>query len=337
MQDKLGSTDFSNWRQVVKPYETPHTKKGLWQVFNTVIPYYILWVLMWKSLSVSYGLTLLLSVIAGLFLIRIFVLFHDCCHQCFVPSRRLNEIIGQILGVIVFTPLHYWRHGHAVHHATSGDLDRRGIGDVWTATVEEYKQMSPRRKFMYRLYRNPVLLFGLAPAFKFLIHHRFVDRADSRLQHRRSVYWTNLGIIVYIALLSWLFGFRNFWLIQVPVMTIGGAVGVWLFYVQHQFEDSYWDRHESWDFLTAALLGSSYYQLPGILHWFTANIGFHHIHHLSPKIPNYHLARCHFENAMFREIEGVTIRKSLKSLRYRLWDEDARIYTGFHAARSRAE
>jgi omega-6 fatty acid desaturase (delta-12 desaturase) len=283
---------------------------------------------MYLSISVSYWLTLPLAILAGGFLVRTFIISHDCGHGSFFESRKANDILGFITGVLTFTPYHHWRWEHALHHSSSGDLDRRGTGDVWTLTVQEYLESSRWRRFAYRLARNPIVLFVLAPLFLFLIRQRFPSPKAAR-RERHSVYWTNLALFGLAAGLSWVFGIKTYLLIQSTILMVAGAAGVWLFYVQHQFEGVYWERTEKWDYTTAALQGSSFYKLPRVLQWFSGNIGFHHIHHLSPRIPNYHLEKCHDADPLFQSVKPVTLFSSLKSFTFRLWDEQRRRLVGY--------
>jgi len=306
---------------------------GVWQLVNTLVPYAALWCLMYLSLQVSVWLALPLAVLAAGFLVRVFIIFHDCGHGSFLPSRRANDIVGYITGVLALTPYYHWRWEHALHHATSGDLDRRGVGDVWTLTVREYLDASRWKRFAYRLARNPVVLFGIAPIVLFAIMQRIPSGKAPR-RERHSVAWTNLGIVCLGAALSWAFGFKTYLLLQLLVMAIAGCAGIWLFYVQHQFEGAYWERSADWDYATAALKGSSFYKLPKVLQWFSGNIGFHHIHHLSPRIPNYHLEKCHRAEPLFQTVKPVTLLASLKSLTFRLWDEQRQRLVGYRALRA---
>jgi omega-6 fatty acid desaturase (delta-12 desaturase) len=278
------------------------------------------------SLDVSYWLTLLLSIPTAGFLVRIFIIFHDCGHGSFFASRRANDLVGAFTGVLTFTPYHRWRRAHAVHHATAGDLDRREMGDVWTMTVMEYIEAPAVRRLGYRLYRNPVIMFTLGSWLSFLVFQRFWYREGKR--ERNSVLWTNLALLFIVVVASFTIGLKAYLLVQLPVLFLAATAGVWLFYVQHQFEGVYWERHENWDYMDAALRGSSFYKLPRLLQWFSGNIGFHHIHHLSPRIPNYNLEQCHNENPLFH-IEPVTLRSSLNSLGFRLYDEEHRRLVGF--------
>src|SRR5882724_12472363 len=271
------SQSIPAWKTIVARYQQPAHWRAIWQIVNTLVPYGVLWYLMYLSLSISYWLTVPLALLAGGFLVRVFIISHDCGHGSFFQSRRANNILGFITGVLTFTPFHHWRWEHAIHHATSGDLDRRGTGDVWTLTVQEYLESSRWKRFAYRLARNPVILFGLAPLFLFLIKQRF-PAMKAAPRERYSVYWTNLAILGIAGWLSFFFGLKAYLLLQFVIMMVAGSVGVWLFYVQHQFEGVYWERAKDWDYSTAALKGSSFYKLPRILQWFSGNIGFHHIH-----------------------------------------------------------
>ena len=320
------------WNEAIAKHQVPRLRRSIWQLVNTLLPYAALMSLMAWTAQRSYWITLALAVPAGGFLARIFILFHDCAHGSFFRSSRANEVWGVLMGVLVFTPYRDWRHEHALHHASSGDLDRRGKGDVWTLTVQEYLEASGWKRLGYRLARNPVVLFFLAPLCLFLIDHRF-PRTGGGKRERASVYWTNAALLWVASGGSLAVGLKTYLLIQVPVLMVAATVGVWLFYVQHQFEDAYWERGKDWDFVATALNGSSFYQLPGFLQWFTGSIGFHHVHHLSPAIPNYNLEKCHREHPMFQEVKPLTLRSSLKSLRLRLWDEQRRKLVSYRRLR----
>ncbi len=308
------------WMKTMADYTNPDLKKSVWQIINSFVPYIGLWVLMVLSFNVSYLLTLALAVLAAGFLVRIFIIFHDCGHGSFFKSQKANHILGSIAGLLAFTPYFEWRYEHGVHHGTSGDLDRRGRGDVWTMTVDEYKAASRWKKITYRVYRHPFFMLVFGPIFSFIIAYRF-PTSNSKKRERWSVHLTNLALLALAAIMSLTIGFKTYVLIQLPVMLIAGSAGIWLFYVQHQYEGVYWERHENWDFITAALNGASFYKLPKVLQWFSGNIGFHHVHHLSSRIPNYNLEKCHLENKELQRIEPITLVKSLKSLNYRLYDE----------------
>ena len=287
-------TPDPNWPQTLAKYEQPDFRKALLQLLDTCIPYVGLWGLMIYLVrqGYAYWMTLAVAVVAAGLFVRLFIVFHDCCHGSFFASRRANRILGHITGILTFTPYEKWRRSHARHHATVGDLDRRGVGDVWTMTVAEYVAAPWRKRFAYRMVRNPFVMFGLGPSAVFLIDHRFAHRGAKKQEHH-SVIITNLAIGALVAISSVTIGIRTYLMIQLPVTLIAVTIGFWLFYVQHQFERVYWTRHEAWDPMRAALEGSSYYKLPRILQWFSGNIGLHHIHHIRPGIPNYHLQQCY--------------------------------------------
>jgi len=322
----------TSWKKAVARYQTPSVGRSLWQLANSVVPFVVLWYLAYRSLAVSYWLTLALAVPAAGFMVRIFIIFHDAGHGSFFKSQRANTLVGYLTGILTFTPFDQWRHDHAIHHATAGDLDRRGVGDVPTMTVKEWREAPPVKRWSYRLMRNPLVLFGVGQLAVFLVSHRFFSPKAGR-REKWSVVWTNLALAALIGGLCWLIGWKAFVLVELPIVWLGGAIGEWLFYVQHQFQGVYWARHADWDYLSSAMKGASYYKLPRLLQWFTGNIGFHHIHHLSPKIPNYNLERCHRENPMFHSAPTLTLRSSLNSLRLRLYDEDSGRMVGFAAAK----
>jgi omega-6 fatty acid desaturase (delta-12 desaturase) len=320
------------WKEIVAKYQKPSTPLAVWQLVNTLGPYVLLWIGMYVTMSISWWLAIPLAVLSGAFLVRIFIIFHDCGHGSFFKSKRANDWVGMLTGLLTFTSYYQWKWEHSVHHASAGDLDKRGIGDIWTMTVQEYLESSRWRRFSYRLARNPVILFLIAPLFLFLVRERFPN-PSANARDRRSVYWMNLAILVMVVSMSWVFGLKSYLVLQLVSMGVAGAAGVWMFYVQHQFEDVYWERGEDWDFVEAALQGSSYYKLPRVLQWFSGNIGFHHIHHLSSRIPNYNLERCHRSHALFREVKAITLFSSLKTLKLRLWDEKQRKLVGYRALR----
>jgi omega-6 fatty acid desaturase (delta-12 desaturase) len=321
------NSEKNTWRQIVKNYQNPNHRKSIWQLMNTLIPYFILWALMIYAIQISYWLVLPLAFLAGGLVVRLFIFFHDCGHWSFFKTAKANHWVGSILGVLVFTPFFQWRQSHAVHHATAANLDKRGVGDVWTMTVEEFLAAAWWKKLFYRIYRNPLIMFGIGPLLTFLVLHRLPSKSFKK-REQNSVHWTNLALVLVIILMSLLIGFKNYLLIQLPVIWIASTAGVWLFYVQHQFEGVYWERNQDWDFVRAGLEGSSFYQLPKILQWFSGSIGFHHIHHLSPRIPNYKLEKCHRENSIFH-VQPIKLWSSLKSLTFRLWDEKKRQLVNF--------
>ena len=316
-------------------YQQPDLRKAIWQVVNTLVPYVALWILMVYTIhtGISYWITFLLAVVASGFLVRIFIFFHDCGHQSFFASRKANTILGYICGLLTFTPFDDWTHSHGVHHATAANLDRRGTGDVWTMTVEEYLAAPLRQRLAYRFVRNPLVTFILGPIGVFILNQRFPSKGANR-RDVISVIITDLAMLAMIVTLSVTIGFWTYVKIQLPITVIGGGLGIWLFYVQHQFEGVYWARHEEWDRVRSALEGSSFYKLPKVLQWFTGNIGFHHVHHIRPRIPNYNLQRAHEEVSVFQSVKPITLKKSLKSLRMNLWDEDQQKLVSFRSLRA---
>ncbi len=322
----------AEWKKIVAEYQKPSLLRAIWQMINTIVPYIFLWYLMYLSLAVSWWLVVPLAVLAGALLVRAFIIFHDCGHGSFFKSQRANDITGFITGVLTFTPYYHWRWEHSLHHASTGDLDRRGVGDIWTMTVQEYIESSRWKRFAYKLERNPFILFVIAPLFLFLIQQRF-PKSKADVRERNSVWFMNLSLAVMVLGLGWTFGFLNYLFIQLIVTAVAGAMGIWMFYIQHQFEDAYWEKHEEWDYTAAALQGSSFYKLPRILQWFSGNIGYHHVHHLSSRIPNYNLERCHNSHPVFQMVKPITVRISLKSLVLRLWDEQHQKLVGYRRMR----
>ncbi len=314
--------------EIISRYNIPDPLRSWWQIVNSFGSYILLWVIMVKTIDISYWLTLFLSVFAAGFMIRTFIIFHDCGHGSFFKSTKLNRIVGIITGFVVFTPFHKWTHDHKVHHQTVGNLDKRGIGDVRTLTVEEYSQLSRWKKLGYRLYRNPFFLFGIAPILLFTIQHRFTNKSMT-IKEKMYVHLTTLALIGVISLLIMTIGWKTFLMIQLPVLYIATVHGVWLFYVQHQYRHVKWTESEGWDYKTIALNGSSLFKLPRLLNWFTGSIGYHHIHHLSPLIPNYNLVRCHNENEIFQEVKPLTFFTAFESLFLRLWDEKRQMLIRF--------
>lgn len=323
-----GQPEVAVWKQIVAKYQQPSLPRALWQIVNTLVPYALLWYLMYLSLAVSWWLVVPLAMLAGAFVVRVFIIFHDCGHGSYFKSRAANDLVGFISGVLTWTPYYHWRWEHAIHHASSGHLDKRGIGDIWTLTVQEYLEASRWKRFAYRLARNPFILFIVAPLYLFLIRQRFPS-FNANKRERHSVYAMNLAILGMAVGLCSIFGIKAYVIIQSIILMVAGGSGVWLFYVQHQFEDVYWERGADWDYTKAALEGSSFYKLPKILQWFSGNIGFHHIHHLSPRIPNYNLERCHKADPLFQKVKPVTLLTSFKSFTYRLWDERRRKLVGY--------
>lgn len=320
----------TTWRKLLAPYKKPSLGRALFQLLNTVVPFALLWYLMARSLEVSYLLTVLLAVVIAGFYVRLFIIQHDCGHGSFFRSRRANHALGAALGVVTLFPYGYWRRTHAIHHATSGNLDERELGDIHTMTVAEYLHLPRWRRIAYRLYRNPFVLFGLGPAYQFILKHRFPFGIPWAWKREwRSVLLTNVAILAVGGGLGLAFGFWTVAIVHLTLVVVAGSAGVWLFYVQHQFEETSWDRAEAWDFYRAGVHGSSFYDLPRVLHWLTGNIGYHHIHHLASQIPNYHLAACFRENPSLQRVTRLTLRQSLRCARLKLWDEDRRALVGF--------
>src|SRR3984893_13926693 len=315
-------------KENVARFQAASLWRAQWQVINSFVPYVLLWFAMDRALAVSYWVMLPIAILAAAFLARIFIIFHDCGHASFFKSKGANNVTGVVAGLLNLTPYRHWRWQHALHHGTAGDLDRRGSGDIWTLTVQEYLQSTRWRRFAYRLARNPVVLFVIAPLYVFVVHHRFAASAAPK-RERQSVHYTNWALLGITLVMSAVIGLRAFLLIQLTVSAFAGALGLWLFYVQHQFQGAYWARSKDWSYTAAALQGSSFYKLPRILQWFTGNIGFHHIHHLSPRIPNYHLQLCHEADPFFDTIKPVTLLASLRSLTFRLWDEQRNVFVSF--------
>jgi omega-6 fatty acid desaturase (delta-12 desaturase) len=319
-------------RAAVAEHQRPGVAPAAWQLANSVGAYALCWVAMYFTVDVSWWLTVPLALVAAGLLVRVFIIMHDCGHGSFLPSRRANDVVGAVCGTLALTPYRRWRWEHARHHAGSGNLDKRGTGDIWTMTVDEYRQASRGRRLAYRLVRQPFWLLTVGPFYQSLVKERLPARAGNA-RERRSVWWTNLAVLLMALGLGWAFGWADYLLIQAIIIGVSGAAGIWLFYIQHQFEEAYWARGVSWDFTTAALEGSSYYRLPRVLQWFSGNIGFHHIHHLSPRVPNYRLQRCHEAHADFSRVPAITLPGSLESLRLRLWDEATGKMVGFASLR----
>lgn len=317
-----------NLRKLVTPYEQSETRNSVKQLVNTLVPFFVLWFFAYQSLTVSYFLTLFFSVIAAGFLVRTFIIFHDCCHNSFFRNKKANRIVGNITGLLTLFPYNQWKYSHSVHHASSGNLDKRGVGDIWLMTVDEYVAAPMALKIQYRLYRNPIVLFGFGPIYAFLILNRF-NRKGARRKERMNTYLTNVLIVAIVSLGCYLIGWQAFLLVQGPIFYISGVLGIWLFYVQHTFEDSYFEENKDWEYVMAAVEGSSYYKLPKVLQWLTGNIGYHHVHHLSPKVPNYKLEEAHKNTTPLQHVPTITLKTSLQSLKFRLWDEEGKKFVQY--------
>ncbi len=307
------------WKDSVARHEQPSLRHSLFDVVTSVLPYLALSVVMYLCLDVSVWITLALAVPAAGFLLRTFIVFHDCAHGSFLPSKRANLWLGRFTGLLVFQPFGNWRHNHAVHHGTAGDLDRRGTGDIPTLTVEEYLSSPWQQRLGYRLFRNPLVMFGIGPIWSLMIGPRIWSK-KMRPRQRRSVIATNLVLAGVIGAIIWFVGLEAWLLVQMPIAILAGTMGIFMFYVQHQFEDVYWENSEDWSYADAALQGSSYLVLPKLLQFFTGNIGLHHVHHLSAKIPNYHLQRAHDENPIFHDVPVLSVRDGLRSIRLKVID-----------------
>jgi omega-6 fatty acid desaturase (delta-12 desaturase) len=315
----------NEWRQRLKPFAKPRLSKSLVQILNTLLPYFALLTLMGLGIyyHIPYVFVLLLAIPTGAFMVRVFILFHDCTHLSFFKSKRANQIVGHLFSILTFTPYTIWQSEHNKHHGAVGNLDERGIGDVWTMTVEEYLKSSNWKRFGYRLYRHPLFLFFIAPFFLFAVLNRLPSQKYKSKEHQMSHMITNSGIIAVALLVSITLGMKYYLLIQIPVLFFASVMGVWLFFVQHQFEEVYWERHEEWDFVKAAIEGSSFYKLPLVLEWITGYIGYHHIHHLNPRIPNYNLKACYKEIHEFKNGRTITLGHSFRLALLNLYDEKA--------------
>jgi len=329
-----GRAADSGWRAVLAPYVEPSRRQALTAVATSVVPYLALLVAAYAASRVSVALALALSVPAAGFLIRTFIVFHDCAHGSLFRSKRANAALGSVLGVALWMPFHSWRHKHAVHHATAGDLDRRGVGDVHTLTVAEYESEPWWGRLGYRLFRNPLVMFGLGPLWVVVLGPRLVTPSASR-RVRRSVLGTDLALALLVGGCCWLLGWRTYVLVQAPPLLLTGSIGIWLFYVQHQFEGGYWKSGPEWTYEEAALRGSSYLKLPKLLQFFTGSIGFHHVHHLSVRIPNYNLERAHNASPMFEATPTLSLWQAVRTTRWKLWDEEQERLVTFRGARAR--
>lgn len=325
------SIDVNPWMVInknIEKYLEPSLGRSIWQIANTFIPYIGLWVLIVYSLSVSYWLTAFLVLLAAGFLVRLFIIFHDCGHGSYFKSQKANRMIGMFFGILAFTPYDKWHAQHHRHHGSVGNLDKRGVGDVWTMTKEEYRSSNKWDRLKYRIYRNPLVMFGIGSLYVFLIQNRLTRKGMSK-KEKLNVYFTNAVLLFLFIIMSLAIGFWPFLIIQLSILYVAAISGLWLFYLQHQYEDVSWFRTTNWNFRTVALEGSSYVKFPKLLQWFSGNIGFHHIHHLNSRIPNYYLNKCYRENAIFNEVKPVTFMMSLRSLNLRLWDEQIQKMVSF--------
>jgi omega-6 fatty acid desaturase (delta-12 desaturase) len=335
MQAATLKRDARGWGSTLAEYRRPHALRAAYELAITAIPFAVTWFLMFLALSQGYiWLYLLLLLPAAGFLVRLFLIQHDCGHRAFVANRHANDWIGRVISVLTLTPYDYWRRTHSLHHATSGNLARRGIGDVDTLTVEEYRARTPSERLRYRIYRHPIVMFGVGPAYLFLLQHRLpMGMMREGWRPWLSTMGTTAAFAVGAGAMIWAIGLKAFLLIHVPIFLVGAAAGVWLFYVQHQFEETTWEKSEDWNVRDAALLGSSYYDLPGVLKWFTANIGVHHVHHLCSQIPYYRLTEVLRDHPELREVGHLTLWQSVKCARLVLWDEASRRLVSFRQLR----
>ena len=317
----------------VAPFAKSDKKKSIMQLVNTIPPLFIFWFIAYQSLSVSFWLMLPFAIIAAGFVIRTFIIFHDCTHGSFFKNRKANDIVGTITGVLTLFAYSKWKREHAIHHASSSNLDKRGVGDIWVMTIEEYVEASKWQRFSYRVYRNPLVMFVLGPFYLVLISSRF-NRKDARQKERNNTYLINAILVVLYTAMILLIGWQAFVIVQGTIMFVAGALGIWLFYIQHTFEDSYFEEESEWDYVKAAVDGSSYYKLPKVLQWATGNIGFHHVHHLSPRVPNYNLEEAHDSTPPLHTATTITIKTSLASLKYKVYDPEKKAFVTFREIKS---
>ncbi|MEC1180170.1 fatty acid desaturase [Metasolibacillus meyeri] len=330
----MAHTDVEKTKQLrkdVAPFAKSEMSKSVQQLFNTLAPMIVLWALAFYVMQYSPWLSVLCSVFAAGFLIRTFIIFHDCTHGSFFKNKKANDIVGFITGTLTSFPYEKWKREHSIHHATSSNLDKRGIGDIDMLTVDEYIEKSKLGRIGYRLYRNPIVMFGLGPLYMVLVLNRF-NRSDARKKERINTHLTTLTLIAICAILIYAFGWQAFLLVYGVTLFIAGSLGIWLFYIQHTYEDSYFEYEEDWDYVKAAVEGSSYYKLPKILQWITGNIGFHHVHHLSPRIPNYHLEAAHENVKPLQHATTITLKTSFESIRFKLYDPDSKKFVTFKEA-----
>ncbi|HTX31807.1 MAG TPA: fatty acid desaturase [Solirubrobacteraceae bacterium] len=323
------------WVEALEPYARPDLRRGVGCLLTSVVPYVALWPAMYYLLRVSYALTLLVALLASGFLVRTFIVFHDCGHGSFLPNKRANRWVGALTGLLVYNPYFAWTHEHAGHHASSGDLDRRGVGDVDTWTVSEYQSNGFLGRLGYRLLRSPFVMYTVGPLWALALEPRKLP-FGARRRVLRSHALTNLAVLAMVGMLVWLLGWQAFLEIQLPLVLFAGAAGIWLFYVQHQFEDAYWTRSGEWSYAEAALKGSSYLKLPKVLQFFSGNIGLHHVHHLQPRIPNYSLQRAHDENPFLHAAPTISFWEGIRTINLKLIDEPSGRLVSFAEARRSA-
>lgn len=325
----------SDWSRVLAKYRDPSLPRSLFELTVTLAPFLGLWALAWWMLSVSTVLAVALALLNAAFLVRVFMIQHDCGHGAFFRNRTLSDWVGRALGVLTLTPYDVWRRNHAIHHASTGNLDRRGTGDIPTLTVQEYRAKSRAGRFLYRLVRNPLFLFGVAPAYVFMLHNRIpTGQMRAGWRYWLSALGTDATIVVLLGTIVWLGGLKVLVFVFLPTALLGASIGMWMFFVQHQFEHTSWEHEDGWNVQSAALHGSSHYALPGILRWFTANIGVHHVHHLAARIPFYRLSEVMRDHDALAQSQRLTLRDSLHCARLHLWCEDSRRLLSFSEARA---
>ncbi len=323
-----------DWLKKLAPYREPNLLRSIVELVITGAPFVVLWIAAWWAMSISYWLTLAISIPAAGFLVRLFLIQHDCGHGAFFRNRKLNDWVGRVIGVFTLTPYDDWRHSHAIHHASTGNLEKRGIGDINTLTVREYRALPRWRRIAYRLYRNPIVMFGIGPAYVYLLRNRLpFNLTEASARQWISTMGTNAAIILIAGIIAYTVGAGSFLLVHLPITLLAASMGVWLFYVQHQFEDTVWNESESWNVHEAALYGSSHYDLPGVLRWFSANIGVHHVHHLSSGIPYYRLSQVLRDFPELVEVRRLTLWKSFSTVKLKLWDEAQQRLVSFQEAR----
>jgi len=328
---------LQNWQTIVQKYQAPNTKKAIFQIITSFLPFFILWSLMYWSLGVSYWLTLGLGVFNAFFLVRIFIIQHDCGHQSFLKSRKWNNALGFICSFFSLIPYKYWSRSHNFHHAHNGMLEFRDIGDIDLLTVNEFKALSKWGQIKYRIYRTPIVMFLIGPLYYLLIHNRFpFINMKGWKKARRSLIWSNFFLLTFYISMGFIFGWKNFLMVQIPIIVFFAVIAIWFFYVQHQHEESYKQWKENWEYLLSAIQGSTFYNLPRPMMWLTGNIGFHHIHHLSSLIPNYNLRKCNEDHPIFQKyVTVLSFRSSLKCMFHKLWDEETQRMISFREYRKR--
>lgn len=324
------------WFQRLAPYRTSENGRAVFEIAITLLPFLAIWAGIWGLVQAGQYWGVLGFIPAGGLLVRLFIIQHDCGHQSMFSHRRVNDWVGRCISILTLTPYDHWKRGHALHHAASGNLDRRGVGDdIVTMTVEEYKAASKWARLKYRMYRHPVVMFGVGPAYVFFLHNRLpIGAMKNGVKPWASALLTNIGILALYGLMIWAVGWKVFVLIQIPTVLVAASIGVWMFYVQHQFDETHWSRMGEWDRESAALQGSSYYDLPKWLMWVTGNIGVHHVHHLSARIPFYQLPRILKAHPELKSVGRLTFLDSLKCVKLALWHEGEKRMVSFRAVKA---